>query len=199
MKRRTVALLVSACAALLGAGACGPSFQVVYEGDARFEHCYAIDDTPTIAMQEKTDCWTEWTKSYTYGQTRNRIDYALTRAKALQEVPGAPTDEAIMSAAPGGGSTRVLGQDEPVTTNAFATPPKTMSEGDGGLEASAPEKTSMEAIAVAPSKVATAPIAPSETCTERCHATWQGCEAACKGGVCKLCDRSYNGCMKRCF
>ena len=41
-------------APLLG---CGPSFQTVYENDARFEHCYALDDTPTAAMEKKAACW----------------------------------------------------------------------------------------------------------------------------------------------
>jgi hypothetical protein len=36
--------------------ACGPSFQVMYEGDSRFEHCYALDENPNVLMQQKSDC-----------------------------------------------------------------------------------------------------------------------------------------------
>ena len=37
--------------------ACGPSFQALYEGDARFEHCYALEEDGIISMQKKADCW----------------------------------------------------------------------------------------------------------------------------------------------
>jgi len=35
-------------AVLLATGlvACGPSFQAIYEGNARFEHCYALEENP---------------------------------------------------------------------------------------------------------------------------------------------------------
>jgi hypothetical protein len=181
--------------------ACGPSFQVVYEGDARFEHCYAIDDTPTVSMQEKTDCWTQWMKSYRYGQTRNRVDYAAMRANALQEAHVAPTDEAVMSAAPGGGIGNTVGVDEPVTTNAFATPPKTMNAGDGGHDAGQPEKsvTVPVGVAAAGSTSSSAPEAPGEGCADSCHTTWQTCRGPCKGHACGACDKSYSRCMKKCF
>ena len=187
--------------------ACGPSFQVVYEGDARFEHCYALDDTPTISLEDKTDCWSQWVRSYTYGQTRNRIDYASGRAKALRAVPAMPTDEAIMSAAPGEGTSRV-GHDEPVTTNAFAPPPTTMSAVDAGnssrLETPAdenpgppspirPVNPNLPVGSVVPDTT------PRESCTDRCRGEWQVCRASCKSGKCALCDKSYGGCMKRCF
>jgi hypothetical protein len=181
--------------------ACGPSFQVVYEGDARFEHCYAMDESPTVSMQEKSDCWTQWLNGHVYGQTRNRIDYAAMRAKALREAPATPTDEAVMSAAPGGGTGRPIGQDEPVTTNAFATPPKTMSEGDGAHDAGALDKSVGEAASVANRAAAawTAQAAPSEDCTDRCRATWHACRTACDAKACGSCDATYTRCMKRCF
>jgi len=181
--------------------ACGPSFQVVYEGDARFEHCYALEEFPAVPMQDKTDCWTQWVKRYTYGQTRNRVDYAIMRAKALQEAHAMPTDEAFMSAAPGGGTSRTAGPDEPVTTNAFATPPKTQSEGDAGeLTATpvAPLKDAPLAPALSVNPVATL-MAPADACTTKCRAAWQGCRDKCKAGACVPCDKSYGGCMKRCF
>src|SRR4051812_49840524 len=80
---------------------CGPSFQAIYEGDARFEHCYALDDAPNAPMKDKTSCWRDWTQHYTYGQTRDRVEYAKARARALTRVNGEATDEALMQAAPG--------------------------------------------------------------------------------------------------
>jgi hypothetical protein len=194
-------VLLRARTCLVGAGAtaaallvaCGPSFQVVYEGDARFEHCYALDDTPTAPMQEKTECWTEWMKHYTYGQTRNRVDYAAMRAKALREVHAAPTDEAIMGAAPGEATGPVRGHDEPVPTNAFEAPPKTLSEVDAG-------KPPVETPAAdGPKHTTPGPLTPREPCTDRCHSEWQACRVNCKGKECGACDLSYGGCMKRCF
>jgi len=187
---------------LAGAG-CGPSYQVVYEGDARFEHCYALDDTPTAPMQDKTDCWTQWMRSYTYGQTRNRVDYAAMRAKALQEAHQAPTDEAMMGAAPGGGTARVIGQDEPVTTNAFASPPKTMSEGDAGAGApGAPAPPLVRLVPVAPftpAEAATQPT-PGGACTAACRVKWETCRESCKLAMtCRGCDKTYGKCVQRCF
>jgi len=191
-----------------GAIACGPSYQALYEGDARFEHCYAIDDTPTVPMEQKSDCWTQWMKDYTYGQTRNRVDYAAMRAKALLDVPAIPTDEALMSAAPGGGTGRVVGHDVPATTNAFAPPPTTMSEADAGQQAPStplppPEATPpLEVVHPGlPAQHALAPPpapTPRAPCTDRCLAKWQTCKGTCKTGACD-CDTPYGGCMKRCF
>ncbi len=183
--------------AVAGLVACGPSFQVIYEGDARFEHCYALDELPQISMDEKSECWSQWTKSYTYGQTRNRVDYATMRAKALREVPAAPTDEALMSAAPGEGTGRAVGHDEPATTNAFAPPPTTMSDVDGG--AAQAGGTGMDQIHVPGTTPASAPPPPREPCTDRCRSEWGTCKGACRAKGCVACDTSYGGCMKRCF
>src|SRR5262245_15726431 len=91
--------LVSAASAALAA--CGPSFQVIYEGNSRFEHCYALEENPQASMPAKAACWRDWSEHYTYGQTRDRINYATARYVALSEAPNAPTDEALMMAAPG--------------------------------------------------------------------------------------------------
>ena len=37
--------------AVLGSAlACGPSFQAIYEGNSRFEHCYALDESPAGSL-----------------------------------------------------------------------------------------------------------------------------------------------------
>src|SRR5260370_11911322 len=98
--------------------ACGPSFQALYEGDARFEHCYALDGSGTAPMQQKSACWRDWTLRYTYGQTRDRVEYAAARYRALSRAPEAPTDEAMMEAAPGEGRGSFVAA--PAPTSAFA-------------------------------------------------------------------------------
>src|ERR1700733_12543086 len=97
---RPVRLAILACVLV----ACGPSFQVVYEGDSRFEHCYALDENPNVSMQQKSDCWSDWMKHYTYGQTRDRVEFAAMRFRAIQRADTLPTDEAVMGAAPGEGT-----------------------------------------------------------------------------------------------
>src|SRR5437868_3840856 len=101
-RRRRVSI---AGAALLVAvvAACGPSYQALYEGDARFEHCYALEEASLSSMQQRSDCWRDWMLRYTYGQTRDRVEYASARYRALSRAPQAPTDEAMMEAAPGEG------------------------------------------------------------------------------------------------
>ncbi|MGH7282258.1 MAG: hypothetical protein ACRELY_12080, partial [Polyangiaceae bacterium] len=101
---------------------CGPSFQALYEGDARFEHCYALEDSGSGTMQKRADCWRDWMDHYTFGQTRDRVQYASNRYRALTSA-ALPTDEGMMSAAPGAGDENTTGA--PAPTNAFAPPPTT--------------------------------------------------------------------------
>ena len=53
---------------LLFVVSCGPSFQTIYENDARFEHCYALDDSATARLERKANCWKDWKERHTYGQ-----------------------------------------------------------------------------------------------------------------------------------
>ena len=116
--------------------ACGPSFQTIYENDARFEHCYALDDSATASLEKKAKCWKDWKEHHTFGQTRDRVEYAQSRYVALQRVPDLPTDEAMMHAAPGevGDQGKLTA---PTPTNAFA-PPEAMAAVDAGGRAAPP-------------------------------------------------------------
>jgi hypothetical protein len=191
----------------LGAGlavqtACGPSFQAIYEGDAHFEHCYAMDDDPSAPLQSKTDCWSDWARRYTYGQTRDRVEYATMRYRALSRVPGAPTDEAMMGAAPGEGKTS-SNLTAPAPTSAFAPPPKTeevAAVGGAAPDASAPASSSPQ-VAVDAGKVSAPPPPPKAICVDGCASAWQGCKLACANTAagCPACDRTYGKCVKGCF
>jgi hypothetical protein len=109
--------------------ACGPSFQAIYEGNARFEHCYALEENGQTPVREKFDCWRDWSERYTYGQTRDRINYATARYVALEQMSTAPTDEAMMMGAPGM-APRQSTITAPNPTNAFAPPPKVLDNYD---------------------------------------------------------------------
>src|SRR3954462_12535314 len=81
--------------ALLGgcslAGACGPSFEVLAEGDLRFVHCDRLDLDAKIAPSHRLHCWREWRRMYPYGQTRDRVEYAQRRiAEVVSGDPNPP-------------------------------------------------------------------------------------------------------------
>ena len=199
---RLLALLLAVGACSLSA-ACGPSFQAIYEGDARFEHCYALEDTPNAPMRDRTACWRDWSQNYTYGQTRDRVEYAAARSRALSRVHGAPTDEAMMQAAPGEGS-EYHGVAAPAPTSAFAPPPKTLGEVDAGA------RTFIKIPDVLPptpqpavSSIVSAPLAPppGADCSDECSRGWQSCSGSCDKakGDCEKCQKTYKTCMKGCF
>ncbi len=73
------------CSLVALTAGCGPSFQVIYEGNSRFEHCYALEESRQRTTSEKIDCWRDWSERYTYGQTRDRIQYATERYVTLAE------------------------------------------------------------------------------------------------------------------
>ena len=198
--RRWVCLSFLAVASACGV-ACGPSFQVMYEGDSRFEHCYALDENPNVLMQQKSDCWSDWLKHYTYGQTRDRVEFATIRFRAISRAGALPTDEAIMGAAPGEGSGASLAA--PAPTNAFAPPPQTMVDYDGGGSDATPF-SGLPAVPVAnPSGIATrssdSPQPPGASCVDRCSDKWQTCHAACGSSSCGACDKAHGRCVRACF
>lgn len=64
---------------------CGPSLQTLYEGEARFEHCYALDLTPTASHDDQEACWKVWRERYAERESRDRAHYASARYKQLSE------------------------------------------------------------------------------------------------------------------
>ncbi len=187
---------------LTGAGlaSCGPSFQVVYEGDSRFEHCYALDENPNVLMQQKGECWSDWLGHYTYGQTRDRVEFAAVRSRAILRAGSLPTDEAVMGAAPGEGATGVT-LAAPAPTSAFASPPKTSGEDGGSGPDAAPPPVPQSVLQppAPPSASAPAPKPPGAACVETCNDNWQGCRGSCSLAVCTACDKTYAKCARACL
>jgi len=185
-------------ALVAAAAACGPSYQAIYEGDSKFEHCYALDESPNRAMQEKAGCWREWEERYTYGQTRDRIQYATGRFSALSRVPDLPTDEAMMQAAPGETPGKRSVHAAPVPTNAFAPPPSTLTPEGAKTASPAPQRPSSalsQAIPdSAPLKLPPPPTPPGADCRDRCASDWQGCKDNPTA-----CEKTYRKCMHVCF
>jgi hypothetical protein len=173
-------LVVSALVALASA-ACGPSFQAIYDSDVHFEHCYAIDET-NISQASKRECWSQWLRSYTYGQSRDRVDFAASRVAALSATStlalSDPLQSHVVSAAP-------------LPTNAFAPPPNVaLDAGTVAVEAGPP---------LDPPPATGKLLAPGSECADACEARWSSCRNGCSGGTCDNCDRAYRGCMPPCF
>ena len=193
MKLRFVLL-----AMLLG---CGPSFHAIYEGNARFEHCYALEESTQSGMKERADCWRDWSEHYTYGQTRDRIQYATARYVALSQSESVPTDEALMMAAPGM-TPRVTTITAPAPTSPYEPPPKVLDEADAST-IHPPERPGEKHVVVgtmldaatSPAPAPPAPALPGESCATKCSMEFRTCAPPDAG----TCEKAYKTCMKGCF
>lgn len=187
---RALIRLLPACAvALVG---CGPSFQSIYEGNVRFEHCYRLDLDLAIAPSHRQTCWRQWLKSYTYGQARDRIEYARRRVRAF--AAGDVSRPRLELGSKARSEERQFYLLVPSPTSPHAPPPPIAT----------PVQTEPSAVP-APAVPSAPPPAPGASCATGCSSAWQSCQAACGpgGGVsemaCKSCEPDYKKCMKRCF
>ena len=179
---------------LLVAAGCGPSVQSIYEGNVRFEHCYRLDLEVDTAPTHRRACWTEWLGMYTYGQPRDRIEYARRRVHAFSN---GDVDRPRLD----------IGDDKktearqfylvvPAPTSGRAPPPPIATRwyGDAGTEA-APPTAEPE-----PTRQA-----PQDKCSAACRDAFSNCDGPCGPDAgkpepaCKLCNADYKTCMKRCF
>jgi hypothetical protein len=161
----------------------------VYEGDVRFEHCYRLDEERRVHIGEKLTCWREWSQKYTYGQTRDRIEYALARERTLAQAQASGERSAPPGASVG------LAATSPQPTNAFAPPPPTMTRDAGTDTEQKPAVAALMEPALGP-----LPSAPGASCGGGCGKTWVQCVGQCKGGNCQsACDDRYKSCMRGCF
>lgn len=180
---------------LVFAASCGPSMQSIYEGDVRFEHCYRLDLEQDVATPHRQACWTAWLDRYTYGQSRDKIEYARRRVRAFStgdaDRPQLRLGETTVQR-----DARQFYLVVPAPTSVHAPPP--------------PIATRVNAVEPAPSVsapvAATASagkIAPGEGCAEECREAFtscnQACDAAAKSPACRSCDPDYKKCMQRCF
>jgi hypothetical protein len=168
-------LLAGAIAA--GGAACGPSFQAVYECDVHFEHCYALDQG-SASVEAKKDCWRDWLHGYTYGQSRDRIEYGGTRLSQLSLDPTLPSEDVRTE-------THKHAVAAPMPTNAFAPLPN-MEAQSASVQSGIP---AADAVVV---------HAPGADCADACKQRWTSCRIGCRG-TCAACDETYRACMPDCF
>jgi hypothetical protein len=186
LRTRAIVRAVSALVALALPSACGAGINALYEGDVRFEHCMALDSQKEVKPTIRRACWEEWTKFYTFGQTRDRVDYAKMRVKQLSgasdfdEGEWVPTEPRPPSAAP-----------EP--TSAIAPPPMLLATDGGSSDAGT-------AAADAPSDAPGNHAPPGSECSNRCETKWIECRATCDAATCeRACTGTYKRCMRKCF
>ena len=189
--------------ALLGgcslASACGPSFEVLAEGDLRFVHCDRLDLDPKIAPSHRLHCWREWRRMYTYGQTRDRVEYAQRRiAEVVSGDPNPPFQ------LPNGEVTSPRHAVRP-RLDAVGVPPAAAAAGVPAAAAAAASVSAASSVTAATSAVrsapATGPLSPEElACRARCEEANAACAPGCETRPtgCKRCERPLETCLGDC-
>ena len=170
-----------AAIALVATTACGASIQAVYEGDARFEHCMALDARADMRPTIRSACWNEWLEFYTFGQTRDRVEYAERRQRQLHASSDFDEGDAP-AAAP-------IARATPDPTSVLAPPPRIVAP-DAGPPA-------LVSVSVSPPPE---PPLPGADCTHTCEDGHAACRKDCTVPACdKACEGRYRRCMRRCF
>jgi hypothetical protein len=191
---------VCASAAVATPG-CGASYQAVYEGEVRFEHCYRLDLESNMPLMQRKECWREWAAFYTYGQSRDRIEFAARRLRELGDEISNPGMAA--SAGDAGLHASPPAVVAPAPTSPFEAPPSVTSAArpDAGPEAAASASkpaSSEDLFDVDPSHTP-----PGQMCMLLCGKAWHKCTSACpadKAKQCKTtCDIRFRGCVPRCL
>lgn len=175
--------------------ACGPSMQSIYDGNVRFEHCYRLDLDTNISPTHRRACWAEWKRSYTYGQSGDRIDYATRRLGALASGDASRP----LLALDAGSTASVAAAESPLPANLHVSPPPTVKPVSPASRDAGAEPRDAEP-----------PRPPEAECTRACQADWAECGAPCRvtgegdaakspSKSCKACDADYKKCMRRCL
>lgn len=177
------------------ASGCGPSVQSIYEGDVRFEHCYRLDLEVDVAPTHRQACWTTWLDRYTYGQPRDKLEYARRRVRAFAS-GDVDKPELRVGHETAQQDARQFYLVVPSPTSVHAPPPPIATRLNAVAEP--PPAPSSEALA----KSAEKPM-PGEDCATACRGAFNSCNQACdpsaKTPACKSCDPDYKKCMQRCF
>lgn len=210
MLRGWQAFSILAASVATSVAACGSSFQSVYEGDVRFEHCYRLDEESAVPAAQKLSCWEDWAARNSQGQTRDRAEYARMRTKIL----ASGVDGLVAAAAPGSIPSAI---SCPMPASAFVSPPMTMNADGRAPAGIATPGTSGGAISVNASEPVASlavPIVseagrgsnrplsqpPAVACTATCAKAWSECGGGCRVSACRTtCDRGYRQCMRACF
>ncbi len=174
------ALLLGPIAAVAWVQGCGPSVQSVYEGNVRFEHCYRLDLDPNIAASHREACWRSYTGRYHYGQTKDRVEYARRRIRALAS--GDTSRPVLRLDLVDAAAAQISPAEAPMPTSAHAPPPPTARATPDASPGDARNENSSKS------------PPPGAVCATECRETWDKA-----GPGCTDCERDYRSCMQRCY
>jgi hypothetical protein len=204
MRARSSVHLAAVAATLCAALGCGPSVQSIYEGNVRFEHCYRLDLERDVATTHRQACWTAWLDRYTYGQSRDKLEYARRRVRAFGSGDVDRPQLRIGDSQPRQQDARQFYLVVPAPTSVHAPPPPIATRMNAVVPAPTSPLTNPTGGATASnSSEARAKAAPGDGCASECHNAFVSCGQACdpvaKSTACKSCDPDYKKCMQRCF
>lgn len=163
---------------LLATG-CGPSFEAIQEGDLRFAHCDRLDLEPNVSPTHRLHCWREWRRMYTYGQTRDRLEYAQRR---IAEVVSGDTEPPFEL--PSGGS-------RPPSSSSIGTP--------SPVHSPPPSVVPIAGTGAAQTQDA-APAGDAPACHARCDSGRAECAPRCETEAtgCQSCEDAFQACNAQC-
>ncbi len=137
----------------------------------------ALDSLSDVKPTLRRECWEEWLRYYTFGQTRDRMDYARRRQRQLSLA--SDFDEADWA------PPAATGASVPEPTDVLAPPPAMMSQ-DAGAPSAASEDASADA-------------GRALGCGQTCESALRVCVDACSTGSCeKTCSARFKACSRRC-
>lgn len=169
--------------------ACGPSFEAIQEGDLRFAHCDRLDIDPNISPSHRLHCWREWRRVYTYGQTRDRVEYAQRRIAEVVSGDTEPPFELPLGPHADPRPPRPAPIPDPTS------PIEPIESAPPGPESGGPGDPT------APLGAASAKVGDGEAeCRARCEADRSGCMPGCetKPTGCTPCEPSFEACLEIC-
>ena len=171
---------------------CGASYQAIYEGEVRFEHCYRLDAETGVPLPDRHSCWKEWSNHYTYGQTRDRLEYALRRQRELTAQIKNSDSATSTTPPPEHPGVDPIAAADPTTP--FAAPPHVQDKSPSSATPDSARLLDMLTSEQQPT---------AQPCLLQCHARWQPCVKTCDPKTspeCALgCDASFRSCGQRCF
>ena len=178
-RRRFFSVLRAGLLAQVVLVGCGPSFETIQEGDLRFAHCDRLDLDRRISASHRLHCWREWQRVYTYGQTRDRVEYAKRR---IAEVASGDPDPPFELPTGHGRRPDAL---SPVTPDPVHSPPPAivpLASGESAL----------------PDRADEGKHGPG--CRSRCEAEHTVCAPGCETQPtgCKNCESAFGLCLDNC-
>ncbi|HEU4411098.1 MAG TPA: hypothetical protein VFS43_37945 [Polyangiaceae bacterium] len=180
--------------------ACGASYQSVYENEVHFEHCYAVDVSPNMTQGAKLQCWADWTKRFSQGQPRDRVEYALARQRALLSGSDDPAPRMTIGAQPMAVGPQPSAAPPPVAASPVAASPlpRTPYEGPPATMALAP--TAPPSAAAPPPPRGDRNLSPTQLCARDCGEAFTSCATACQRSNCyNRCGELAKKCIAECL